>query len=136
MTDTTPLATTKQWLGVLAAGDFDAWPQVAGKALVMRVPFAPPVINPTMEGYDACLAGTRAFWAAMKTFVFHDVELHTTDDPELIVGRARCEAETVAGKPYQNQYCFFVRVRDGKVVDHLEYFNPRPVIEAFGLPAS
>lgn len=136
MTDLTPLAIVRRWLSVLAAGDFDAWPQVAGEALVMRVPFAPPPFGLAMEGYETCIIGTRGFWAAIKTFVFHEVELHTTDDPELVVGRARSEAETAAGTPYENRYCFFVRVRNGKVVEHSEYFNPLPVIAAFGLSAS
>ncbi|QRG07245.1 nuclear transport factor 2 family protein [Xanthobacter dioxanivorans] len=136
MTDLTPLTIARRWLDVLAAGDFDAWPQVASKALIMRFPFAPPPLGLALEGYDDCINGTRGFWAAIKTFVFRDVELHTTEDPELIVGSARSESETAAGTPYENRYCFFVRVRGGKVIEHSEYFNPLPAIRAFGFPAS
>ncbi|CAN5392284.1 hypothetical protein BH10PSE12_BH10PSE12_13290 [soil metagenome] len=132
MTEPSPLSVARHWVQALAAGDFDAWPDLADEALVMHVPFSPPGLFTECVGRDACIEMTRGFWAAMQSFAWHDIDIHASDDPGMIFGTARSEAMTVTGQAYTNRYCFIAKVRDGRVYDYTEYFNPLPVMEAFG----
>ena len=54
-----------------------------------------------------------------------------TEDPELLVITARSEVALKSGGTYANRYVMLTRFRDGKVLDHTEYFNPLPIIEMF-----
>lgn len=128
---TAPVSVVTRWLDILARGAIAEWPQVTDDDLVMQVVFMPGGGDP-VSGREANAAIVSEFWKSWKTFVFHDVEAHGTDDGSgLVFVTARSEAETVWGAPYANTYVFRTRVRDGKVVEHREYFNPLPVMEAF-----
>jgi ketosteroid isomerase-like protein len=35
----------------------------------------------------------------------------------------------VSGLPYKNDYIMLTRIRGGRVVEHVEYFNPLPIVE-------
>ena len=37
-----------------------------------------------------------------------------------------------SGKPYRNQYVILTRIRDGVVLEHVEYINPLAVMAAAG----
>lgn len=73
-----------------------------------------------------------AFWAAWRTFRFKDVEVHATEEPDLLFATARSSAETTWGAAYANTYVFRMRVREGLIAEHREYFNPQPVLTVFG----
>ena len=44
-------------------------------------------------------------------------------DGEFVVVQARGDNTTVAGKPYNNRYCFVFRVTDGKLREVTEYMD-------------
>jgi ketosteroid isomerase-like protein len=67
-----------------------------------------------------------------EELAWHDVVIRGPDDPELFVTTARSEAVLVSGQHYANSYVILTRLRDRKVTEHVEYFNPLPVIEVFG----
>jgi len=127
----TPVGVVTRWLDVLARGAIEEWSEVAADDLVMHVVFMPGAGDP-VQGREANAAIVGEFWKSWKTFTFHDIEAHAAeDDSGLVFVTARSEAETAWGAPYVNTYVFRTRVRDGKVVEHREYFNPLPVMEAF-----
>jgi len=123
-------AAMRQWLDILQRGAVDEWDAVADPDLLMEVAFMPGNTGP-VKGRDANRAIVGEFWKAWKSFVFHDVEVHVTRDPDLLFTTARSEAETVWGAPYANIYVFRTRLREGRIVEHTEYFNALPVLEAF-----
>ena len=49
--------------------------------------------------------------------------------------RCRGEVITKTGKPYNNTYCFVIRMRDGKMVELTEYFDTELVTAALEPPA-
>ena len=58
--------------------------------------------------------------------------LRRTDDPELFVTTGNGQATMNSGKIYRNSYVMFTRIRDGMVLEHIEYLNPLAVMEAMG----
>jgi uncharacterized protein len=95
---------------------------------------------PPEPSYPARLAGVHAIYNHVRSIdrvfqelTFHDIVVHTTADPEVVIATLRSEGGVVAtGKRYANEYVAFFRIRDGKVVEYREYFNPLKVLEAFG----
>lgn len=123
-------AVVHAWLDILARGAVDEWETVTDAELSMEVAFMPGNTGPVI-GRDANRAIVGEFWKAWKAFSFHDVAVHATRDPELVFATARSQAETAWGAPYANTYVFRTRLRDGKIVEHTEFFNALPVLEVF-----
>ena len=53
---------------------------------------------------------------------------------DTVVVLARGEVMTVAGKPYNNSYCFVIRMRDGEMVELREYLDTELVAAALEPP--
>ena len=69
--------------------------------------------------------------AGQERFEWMDVAITATEDPELLVITARSEVALKSGGTYANRYVMLTRARGDKVVEHVEYFNPLPVLEMF-----
>jgi len=130
MTDLTEL--TRDWLDIIASGAFHAWAGKVAKDVVFRLPFAPPGVAAELRGFDHAQDVLRGVWSTKQSFAWRDVVIRRTEDPDLIVTTARSEAIVNPDTPYANSYVIFTRFRDGQVVEHVEYFNPLPVMELFG----
>ena len=50
--------------------------------------------------------------------------------------RARAEARTVGGEDYPQAYCYVFTVRDGRLIDVLEYCDTALVERVLELPAA
>jgi ketosteroid isomerase-like protein len=55
-------------------------------------------------------------------------------EDDTVVVLARGEVTTVAGKPYDNSYCFVIRMRDGQMIELREYLDTELVAEALEPP--
>jgi ketosteroid isomerase-like protein len=130
MTDT--IALIREWLDIVATGPAEAWRARAAEDLVIRLPFAPPGVQNELRGINQAVEALSAVWSAKERFSWHDVVIRKTEDAELFVTTARSEALLRSGQHYANSYVIMTRLRGGKVVEHVEYFNPLPVIEVFG----
>ena len=53
---------------------------------------------------------------------------------DLVVAEVRGRVTTVAGKPYNNCYCFIFRIADGKIVEMTEYLDTDLVNSALAPP--
>lgn len=121
-----------QWLDTLARGATDEWDGLVSPDFRMHAPLMPGEPEIPTEGIEPNRARVAAVWQAWANFRFTDVDAHTAaDDQDLVFVTARSEAKTVWGAPYANQYFIRLRFRDGKLVEHLEFLDPRPVLAAF-----
>jgi ketosteroid isomerase-like protein len=130
MTDVIDLI--REWFDMVATGPAEAWRARATDDVVIRLPFAPPGVANELRGLTQAVATLSAVWKAKQSFTWHDVVIRRTEDPELFVSTARSEAVLLSGQHYANSYVMLTRMRHGKVIEHVEYFNPLPVIEVFG----
>jgi ketosteroid isomerase-like protein len=121
----------REWLDLVSSGPAERWPTFAADDVVIRLPFAPPGVASELRGRAHAIEALGDLWKAKKSFAWHDVVIRRTDDPGLFVTTARSEAVLMSGQHYANDYVILTRLRDGKVVEHVEYFNPLPVIEVF-----
>lgn len=124
----------RDWLDLVATGPAEAWSSRVAEGVVIRLPFAPPGVAEELSGKAAAIAALAPVWEGKVRFDWRDVVIRATEDPELFVTTARSEVLLRSGRTYANSYVMLTRVRDGQVVEHAEYFNPLPVLEAYGAP--
>ena len=124
-------ALAQRWFDMIATGRFEAWDEIVDAQFVLRFPFAPPGVAEELRGFRAreALIGSRA---SQERFEWKDVEMTATEDPELVVTTARSELLLKSGETYANSYVMLTRIRGGKIVEQIEYFNPLPVMEMIG----
>jgi len=122
----------RKWLDILAGGAVDQWDGFVADDLSMHVPLMPGEPDSPTVGLEANRARVGALWKAWESFRFHDADVHAAaDDPDLVFVHVYSEAKTVWGAPYQNRYFIRLRFVDGKLSEHLEFMDPRPVLTAF-----
>jgi len=112
----------------------DDWIALWHEDGVFDQPFPPePGYPARLEGVEAIHNHVRSIDQVFGELTFHDLVVHATDDPQLFVATLRSEGSVVAtGHRYENEYVTLLRLRDGKVVQYREFFNPLKVLEAFG----
>jgi ketosteroid isomerase-like protein len=127
MTDSIKL--TREWLDMVAMGPAEAWNGKVDEDVVIRLPYAPPGVASELRGSGHARETLSEHWKTKRSFAWRDVVIRRTEDPELLVTTARSEVMLVSGQPYQNDYIMLTRIRGGKIVEHVEYFNPLPIVE-------
>lgn len=127
-----PVEIARLLLDALERADFETWASLLAENTVMKFPYSPAGLPKRCEGRAACEATHRGIFSVIESFAWHDLDLHATDDPELVFGTGRSEVLTKTSQPYRNQYCFIFRIRDGQVIEYCEYFDPLPAIAVFG----
>lgn len=131
LSDASRTALIEKWFGLIAAGTTERWPEVAHDTLTMRAPFSPPGLPSEIVGLPACQQATAGLWQAFKSFAWTELHICEAEQPDLVFATAKSHAETVWGASYANDYCFKIRISDGKVIEQTEYFNPLAVIAVF-----
>ena len=127
-----PKALIREWLDLTAMGPGEGWEDKASPDVVMRLPYAPPGVLAEMRGLDQVRETLSHHWGTKQSFAWRDVAIRATEDPELFVTTARSEVLLASGDPYANAYVIFTRVRGGRIVEHVEYFNPLPIVAMLG----
>ena len=125
-------ALIREWLDITAMGPAEAWVGKAADDLVIRLPYAPPGVLAEMRGFNEARDTLAHHWGTKQSFEWHDVAIRATEEAGLYVTTARSEVVLATGAPYRNSYVMLTRVREGRVVEHNEYFNPLPIIEMLG----
>jgi ketosteroid isomerase-like protein len=123
-------ALAQRWHDMVATGAFAGWSDLVDPDFVLRMPYAPPGVPEELHGLDARDALVRSR-EGQERFEWKDVVVTATEDPALLVTTARSEVLLKGGGTYANRYVMLTRFRDGKVLDHTEYFNPLPILEMF-----
>jgi uncharacterized protein len=124
------LALLREWLEVLPEGRFDAFSGKIADDFVLRLPFPPPGVPGEFIGRDTVMAVMQRTAAGRGPIAFSDLVCRRTDDPEQFMTTCRGEALMNSGKTYRNNYLMLTRIRDGVVLEHIEYLNPLAVMEA------
>ena len=121
----------RTWLEIMPDGRFEQLPEQVSPELILRLPFAPPGVPAEFCGRDVVARALSGSARNRSPLAFTNVVLLETNDPELFVATANGQAIMASGKTYRNSYVIFVRIRDGMVVEHIEYMNPLNIIAAY-----
>lgn len=124
------IALTAEWLDVLPDGNFDSFSGKVSPDFTLRLPFVPEGVPSEFKGRDVAQAALQSSAKGRSPLVFTDKVIRRTEDPELILTTARAEAVMANGKPYRNEYIMLTRIRDGVVLEHVEYLNPLAIMAA------
>lgn len=67
----------------------------------------------------------------LRSGISSNVHLLIAED-DRVVALTSGSAETVDGRPYNNQYCHVIRLRDGRFIEVIEYLDTELVRTVFG----
>ncbi|MCK9563281.1 MAG: nuclear transport factor 2 family protein [Bacteroidales bacterium] len=121
------VALTRAWLDHFAEGNFDTFPGDISPDFRLRLPFLPAGMQNEFCGRETARAVLVASAERRSKLIFEDVNILRTEDPELVVTTARAQATLDDGSIYRNEYIMLTRIRDGVVLEHIEYLNPLAV---------
>lgn len=124
------IALIAEWLEVLPGGSFESFSGEVSPDFVLRLPFVPEGVPSEFKGRDVAQAALQSSAKGRSPLVFTDKVIRRTEDPELILTTAHAEAVMANGKPYRNEYIMLTRIRDGVVLEHVEYLNPLAIMAA------
>ncbi|WP_437279747.1 nuclear transport factor 2 family protein [Sorangium sp. So ce375] len=118
----------------LIGRDTERWLDLFADDATVEFPYAPALGAPArLEGKAAI---RRYFEGILESF--HDLELrdvrrYPTTDPDVALAEVHGSATIgPARKRYEQDYVMFVATRNGRIARYREYWNPAPVVEAFG----
>lgn len=120
----------------IARLDVDACAAMLAADAVLVAPFAPDPIPVRTEGAATIEAMLRQVYGMFRSFTWTEREIHATDDPELALMTGRSAIELANGEDYGQEYVLLVRVRDGRIIEHREYFDPARAQRALATMAS
>ncbi|WP_377271820.1 nuclear transport factor 2 family protein [Peterkaempfera sp. SMS 1(5)a] len=118
-------------------GSWDRLADLYAEDAVVELPFALPA-PVRLEGREAVRAHFAAAAGGPLRLTVHDVVVHRTADPEVVVAEFGYEIRTpAAGEAFHTANVQVLRVRDGLVVASRDYHNHAALAAALGqLPAT
>jgi ketosteroid isomerase-like protein len=124
MSQSTALNLLQTWCERLAAGDVEGLLALLADDVVVLAPFVPEPIPRRMDGRDAFGQAFGPIGQLFAEFRWTALDLHATDDPSLAMGTASSSITLVDGRPYDQEYVFAIRERDGLIAEYKEYMDP------------
>ena len=118
----------------LIGHDIQRWIDLFADDGVVEFPYAPSLGFPErLEGKEAIDRYFRGTPESFRDLSFRDVRRYPTTDPDLALAEAHGSATVGANDArYEQDYVMLVRTKGGKIVLYREYWNPLPVLDAFG----
>lgn len=128
------VALARRFLEAMAQANPEALLAMMSDHPVIAAPYAPVEIPLPRrnEGRENCLLMLEAMMGGIENFEWPELDLHSTDSPGLVMGTGSSRIQMRNGVNYENHYCFKFIIRDGKVAEYHEYFDPAPTLKAFG----
>jgi uncharacterized protein len=121
---------------VILNGDADGFADLFAPDAVIETPFAgPPGMPARQEGREAIRATARHVLALpLRLDDFEVVELHQTQDPEVVIVEVRTKGtNTATGRSFTATSIQILRIRDGHIVLFRDFADPR-VMDVIGEP--
>lgn len=115
----------RRYLDALTRLDTDALFAELADDVVLELPVAPEGLPRRVEGKQAFIEFFGPVAAGLWTEIqFPTMEVRAEADPELVVAEYTSKGTFANGKPYLNTYVNLCRVRNGKIVESKEFFDP------------
>lgn len=120
-------------LNGLLDGDVEPWLDMFTDDGAMAFPYAPEGMPKRIEG-KAALANHLARFPHQFDFSrFSDPICHYSTDPEVMIAEFSCQATVMGtGRSYNQRYISVITIRDGKIANYKDYWNPLVALQALG----
>lgn len=127
--------TINEFLDALEAMDIERFLKVWAEDGRQIMPYSPDGFSRELNGKAAVRQQYGSLPVNFNFMRFRERQIHATDEPGVFWATYRGEIEIKAtGGSYNNIYAGRYVVRDGKVQEFTEYFNPITMLTAFGDP--
>ena len=136
MPSATPADVLAQRRRLILSGDVDGYADLFAPDGVIEAPFAPPGAPSRLEGREAIREHSRRVMASpVRLEDFEDVEVHQTQDPEVVIVEPRVKATlTTTGRSFVATSIQIYRIREGQIVLFRDFADPRVLEDLTGEP--
>jgi hypothetical protein len=137
MSSATPADVLARRRHLLLSGDIDGFADLFTPDAVMEFAFhGPPGTPVRIEGREAIREYSRQFAASpLRLEDFEVVELHQTQDPEVVIVEVRAKATlTATGRSLAATSVQILRIREGHIVLFRDFADPRVLQDVTGDP--
>jgi ketosteroid isomerase-like protein len=122
----------REFFAALETMDIERFLKVWDERGVQIMPFAPAGFPQRLEGRAAI---RQQYEGLPKNFTSMKFPICKSIAPTIRPSCGRpgaARSDQATGKPYNNRYAGLFKLRDGRVIEFHEYFNPLILLEAFG----
>ena len=108
------------------ATDPEAWAELLAEDVIVEFPYAPSLGWPgRLEGRAAAYNHIKTSLVDMQNLTFSNVRKYPTTDPNVLWAELHGSAFVPSsGTQYEQDYVAKIVIKDGKVVQYSEYWNP------------
>lgn len=126
-------AVARAFFARLEAFDIEGFAALFAPEGAQIMPFSPEGFPRRLVGREAIFNQYRGMPQNFTSMRFPDLVIHDLVDPARFFATYRGEISLRAGGHYNNTYAGLFLVRDGKIVEFQEYFDPIVLQRAFGV---
>jgi ketosteroid isomerase-like protein len=136
----TNMAIARRYLQAINDWDFEVKRELLSPDVVFEMRWAPEGFPRRIDGLEALMEFLAPLPESIVTEGLYDIRLETLhSDSGQVVAFYKSDMKMVQPVEYKNEYVTCFTIRDSKIVHFLEYFDPIPLLSAFGgsvIPAS
>jgi ketosteroid isomerase-like protein len=127
------MAIAARYLQAINDWDFDVKRELLDPDVVFEMRWAPEGFPRRLDGIQAVMEFLAPLPQMIVTEGLYDIRLETlASDPGEVITFYRSNMEMVNPVEYQNEYITRFTIRDGRITHFLEYYDPLPLVVAFG----
>ncbi len=118
----------------MISNNVKAWADLLAEDAIVEFPYASALGAPQrLEGKEAIYNHVQAAISQMQNLTFTNVRKYITLNPNVLLAEVHGEAIiSTTCRHYQQDYVMRMETKDGLIVHYREYWNPAPVMDAWG----
>ncbi|MER5753700.1 nuclear transport factor 2 family protein [Streptomyces sp. NPDC002088] len=129
----TNTAIAKRYLQAINDWDFDVKRELLAPDVVFEMRWAPEGFPRRIDGVEAVMEFLAPLPESIVTEGLYDIRVETLhSDPGQVVAFYKSDMKMVQPVEYKNEYITRFTIRNGKIAHFLEYYDPIPLVVAFG----
>lgn len=117
-----------QFFEYLGSGQIDDWLDLIAIDVHVETPFAAKGSPSSFDGIEEVQVRFGLARSGMMMLEFYDIEILATEDPARWVVTCRSRGEFAGGVTYQNKYSWYFRLKDGLIVEWIEFYDPQEIV--------
>jgi ketosteroid isomerase-like protein len=112
--------------------DLERWSNLIADDMIWEFPFAADQQSRRFEGRDAITKLVSGYLASVRDLKFTQPRIHRLALEDAVFAEFSGECTVIAnGRPYSNDYAFYLRAANGRIALIREYINPLNSMKAF-----
>jgi uncharacterized protein len=127
------MAVAERYLQAINDWDFEVKRELLAPDVVFEMRWAPEGFPRRIDGVEAVMEFLAPLPESIITEGLYDIRVETLhSDPSQVIAFYKSDMKMVRPVEYKNEYITRFTIRDDKIVHFLEYYDPIPLVIAFG----